>query len=253
MYLDLDDDGLSKTLFYRGIHEPLPTAWVRREVEPGMTVIDVGANLGYYALLEAVRAGPGGRVYALEPVPTTYDLLCRNLELNRATNVEPHCLALAAAPGPMTMRLPRRRNWAHLPHPALNSARARRLAALPHSAVEVEATTLDAFVRDARIRSLHFLRMDVEGFEIEVIRGAQETLSRHRPLKVLMELHPFLSEDGRPFAELVLALHEAGLAVRYLAREEELVAEWPRLEDVLSYLGREPAAAAPHLLFEAVQ
>ena len=253
MYLDLEDDGLSKTLFYRGVHEPLATAWVRREVEPGMPLVDVGANLGYYALLESAGAGPGGRVHALEPVPTTYELLCRNLELNRVTNVEAHCLALAADPGPMTMRLPRRRNWAHLPHPALSSARARRLAALPHREVAVEATSLDAFVRDQGIRSLHFLRMDIEGFEIEVVKGAMHTLSRHRPLKVLMELHPFLSDDAQPFVELVTALDEAGLAVRYLAQEEELVAEWPRLEDVLRYLDREPVAAAPHLLLEAVR
>lgn len=79
MYLDLSDDGLSKTIFYRGVHEPLVTRWLEAELAPGMTVLEVGANLGYYLLLAATRIGPRGRIYAVEPVPETFAILRKNV------------------------------------------------------------------------------------------------------------------------------------------------------------------------------
>ena len=68
-------------------YEPETTGLLQRVIEPGMVVVDVGAHVGYYALLAAKRVGPQGKVYAFEPDPTNYALLLKNIELNGYRNI----------------------------------------------------------------------------------------------------------------------------------------------------------------------
>ena len=83
MYLDPTDKGLSIDLLVDGIREPYITEVTKRELKQGQTVVDIGANIGYYALLEARQVGPTGRVYAIEPVPENFATLNKNVRLNQ--------------------------------------------------------------------------------------------------------------------------------------------------------------------------
>src|SRR6185369_10140974 len=84
MWLD-DKDSLE--LATREIYEPMETRLFKREIKPGQTVLDIGANIGYYTLIAAKLVGPTGKVYAFEPDPANFRLLKKNVEGNGHTNV----------------------------------------------------------------------------------------------------------------------------------------------------------------------
>ena len=79
--------GIVPWLLIDGVHEPAETRTIREQVPPGGSFVDVGANIGYYTVLAAIVAGPGGRVYGFEPEPVNFRTLKKNIELNGLKNV----------------------------------------------------------------------------------------------------------------------------------------------------------------------
>jgi len=252
MYIDLSEPGLSRTLFYRGIHEPLATRLVQEELAPGMVIIDIGANLGYYVLLEAKTVGENGVIYAIEPVPSSYSILQKNVALNHCTQVHTFRLALGDKDGTATMYITDKLNWSHIASDLLDSKRAIHIRSAIQRSVQVPIMRLDSFVHIYQIEQVHFLRMDVEGFEIAVIRGAYNTIAREvskHIFKIFMEVHPFLTSDRTPFLNMVQKLYELGLKVKYIGYRDKIIAENPPLREVQDYLFKEEFVEAPHLLF----
>ena len=94
MNLHLHDKGISKELFTYGKREHLSTDLVLegKVIKPGDVVLDLGANIGYYALMESMIVGGEGKVYAVEPSPENYKMLKENIELNGFTNIEKYSI-----------------------------------------------------------------------------------------------------------------------------------------------------------------
>ena len=88
LYLDTSDRGLSRTLFLFGKREIDHYKMLQGILEPGMQILDIGANIGYYALMESLVIGPNGQVTAIEPMLPNIEMLKRNIELNSATNID---------------------------------------------------------------------------------------------------------------------------------------------------------------------
>jgi len=160
MLLDADDPGISRTLILFGQREMEHKAMLERVLRPGMTVLDIGANIGYYALMEHALIVPGGRLIAVEPSPANVDLLKRNLALNGCTGVEVHQAAVSDTIGKRSFFLSHMSN--------LNTFHGEATAHLSGAAIEVETTTVPALMKGRR---LDLMRMDVEGHEVEVING----------------------------------------------------------------------------------
>lgn len=204
--LDLRDV-IPHSIFYLGQYERWETRWVEATVQPGWTVVDAGAHIGYYSLLCGRRVGSEGVVHAFEPCPPTYTRLLRNLELNGAANVRPHPLALADRPGraAMVQAADSNTGWSYL-QPG---------EAAPGATVEV--STLDLFVREQDLARLDFLKVDVEGSEWRFLAGAEQALARFRP-RLMIEVNPQALERFGAGAEQVTqwlrergyTLHRAG-------------------------------------------
>ncbi len=163
MELDPDDRGLSRTLILFGKREREHQLMLERVLMPGMTVFDVGANIGYYALMEARLVGAGGRVVALEPSPDNVQRLRRNLELNRVANVAVLDKAVSDRPGRRRFFLADQSNL-HTFHDTGSAA--------PHlsgRSIEVDCTTVPELA--AEFGAPDLIRMDVEGHEVEVLGG----------------------------------------------------------------------------------
>jgi FkbM family methyltransferase len=141
-------------------------------VATGAVVADVGANWGRYTSRFAHLSGSGGHVHAFEPGPPNHADL-RRIAAD-AGNVTVHEVALGETPGRVTLHVP--------------VEQGRRLSALasvtrpdvPHEAYDVEISTLDE--RLAGLGRLDFLKVDVEGHELPVLRGGREVLARHTPV-----------------------------------------------------------------------
>jgi len=82
MILDLNDEGIGRELYFKGVHEKNSTRFYVNEIKPGMRILEIGANIGYYALIGAKAVGDAGRVYAFEPSPDNFNLLQKNVMLN---------------------------------------------------------------------------------------------------------------------------------------------------------------------------
>jgi FkbM family methyltransferase len=151
-----------------GTYEPHLTAVFERYCERGMTVVDVGANLGYYSLLASKLVGPSGRVIAFEPNSENCRLLLSSLRLANATNVELLPVAADAAPG-----------WAYYStHVGSNGGIVDDGDLLSRPGVVVPTFRLDDIVEGP----VGFLKMDVEGAEGRVVKGATGLIERDRPI-----------------------------------------------------------------------
>lgn len=151
-----------------GRYEPHLTSVFERYCRPGMTVVDVGANLGYYSLLAAKLVGPSGRVIALEPNSENCRLLLSSLRLGGFTNVELIPVACDRSVG-----------WAYYStHVGSNGGLIDDGDLLAHPGVVVPTFRLDDIVKGP----VGFLKMDVEGAEGRVVGGATQLIERNRPI-----------------------------------------------------------------------
>ncbi len=149
---------------------------VRKLVGPGDCVVDAGANIGYVSALLARWVGETGIVHAFEPVPETYELLQHNMRKTGLHQVVTHAVALSSTRGKAQMAL------AEYPDGGRNlyESRMARAGEQMGAMVPVEQETLDA-VAGSWGRKVSFIKIDVEGHELEVIRGATNTLMKDRP------------------------------------------------------------------------
>jgi FkbM family methyltransferase len=155
-------------------------------LHPGMTVVEVGANIGAHTVPIAQAVGRRGRVLALEPQRGIFQILCANLALNGLDHVEPHWAAAGSAEGFVTV-------------PRLDSRARQNFGGLPIGEAQqgdkVRLVTIDGF----DLPACHLLKIDVEGMEAEVIRGARETIARHKPVI-------YAENDRRDKAPALIAL-----------------------------------------------
>lgn len=145
----------------------------QKVVRPGDTVLDIGANIGAHTVFFANAVGQMGRVLAFEPVRSNFQMLCANLTLNGLDHVQPAHMAVGREAG--TVQVPR----AGLTNVGNQGAFSLK-DPLPDDATldTVPMTTVD----ELNLESCHFMKIDVEGMEEEVLRGAVATLERHQPI-----------------------------------------------------------------------
>ncbi len=201
-------DVITRHIYRYGVHEPQVTRYLIDTVRigPGEVALDIGANLGWYSVILDRLCDPDGRVLAFEPDPESYGLLQRNLARNGCTRVTPYNLGLGEAPGMITLHRYKSSNNGR--HTLLEGSTS-------GGTVEVPVMRLDAFWEKHALgeRRIRFMKVDVEGFEIFVLRGAQALLGRCECL--VLEYNP----ESLPIAKLpASALPELLSAARLTAR-----------------------------------
>ncbi len=199
--LDLND-AIPRFLFYVGYYERWETRWLEGAVQPGWTVLDIGAHIGYYSLLCAKGVGPTGSVYAFEPRPSTFAQLRRNVELNPGLNVYPQAMAVSE-----------RAERLGLSEADSANTGTSYISGKGSADSGVPATTLDEFVREHALTRVDFIKADVEGHEVKVLAGAAQTLDRFRP-RVMIELSPdALQRFGDTSESVIESLRSRGYLI----------------------------------------
>jgi len=160
MFLD-DKDSLD--LYLYGIYEEFETTLYPSMIKEGDTVIDVGANIGYYTLIFAKAVGEKGTVYAFEPDPSNFNILKKNIEINGYKNVILENKAVSDESG--TLKLYQSENNKG-DHRTYDSKDGREFT-------EVESISLDDYFTDKRV---NFIKMDIQGFEYFAVKGMKELL-----------------------------------------------------------------------------
>jgi len=241
MCFDVDSsrDGSARELSALRYRPPALAPVFAAVLGPGDCCYDVGANIGVYALWAAGRVGPSGQVHAFEPVPATMAVLTAMVRRNRLSQVRLESCAVGATTGEIGMRV--YRDASGLAHPVADAGPADHLAPL---------TTLDAY------RELHrapdLIKIDVEGFEIDVLHGATNLLATQSPALLLEMLPEHLARQGRSQAELVSWLAEQGYLIfnltpqglathgRFTSNVLALAPRWERFDRVVAALEHTP-------------
>jgi FkbM family methyltransferase len=193
------NDALGRKLVVEKWFEPRVREKLRQHVRPGATVLDVGANIGYYTVQAATLVGPHGRVVAFEPQPSMRQELAANLALNRITNVTimPYALSDRAA----------------IAHFCVPTAGHESMGSLHSNArfkadceIEVETRCLDDVLESASCTRVDLVKLDAEGAELPIVKGASGLLSGPNRPYVVFEAN---EENCAPFGYRVFDLLKA--------------------------------------------
>ncbi|OGF62476.1 hypothetical protein A2926_01980 [Candidatus Giovannonibacteria bacterium RIFCSPLOWO2_01_FULL_44_40] len=150
----------------------------KKNVKPGMTVIDIGAHIGYYTVLFSKLVGPSGKVFAFEPDAENFALLCKNT--NGLKNVSLVNKAVADSDGEITFYKINQSTGCH----SIVTPR------LPSQKISVLAIRLDTFLAQNNIAEVDVIKIDIEGGEPFAFRGMDELFSKSRELMVVSEFSP---------------------------------------------------------------
>ncbi len=193
MLIDARDSGISKALFIYGVRERDQMHIIEHFLASGATVLDIGANIGYYVLFASAVAGEGGRIIAYEPSKENYNLLQRNIELNNLTErVSINNAAVSNKSGKSRFYISDKSNL-HTLNPTHYKGSSKREP--DEKSTEVATANIYEIINEHR--DIQFIRMDIEGHEVEVLDGFVKAA---RDLKVypdvLFETH-FRKYDAR--------------------------------------------------------
>jgi len=222
LWFDSADTHLTPWVRSQGVWEADVMKLLRRSLRAGGVFVDVGANVGFHTVLAARLVAPGGSVYAVEPAPWTLELLRANVwRSGLGVNVLPY----AASDLPGTVRLavdPEHRSGAQLSE--------------TRGDVEVEAARLDDLLPEIEV---DVLKIDVEGSEPLVLRGAGGVLDRSPRLLAVVEFRDERHLSGESPAEVLSFYESLGFELCLLRRNGDL--ERSNATAVLEHSRREPS------------
>jgi len=180
----LDPHFLGSTQMIRGTYERETVEAFRKILKPGMTVVDVGAHVGFFTLLAARLVGRGGMVYAFEPNPQVFELLTRNIQENGYQDI------VRAIPKAVSNRRDKRRLFVSKFDSGMSSFYPSLCATEDSLEVEVETVSLDGFIAEQGWPKIDLVKLDVEGSEVECIEGMRHVIQQNQEIKLIVEFSP---------------------------------------------------------------
>ena len=175
MYLDEVD---ALCLSINGIHEKIITNLIKKEIHSGDVVLDIGAHIGYYTLQFANLVGSTGKVYAFEPEPKNFELLKKNVQINKYDNVVLIQKIVSDKDGIVEFFVSKLDSIGNKLFKSEESA----------DSIKIESTTLDEYFKDSK-EKIDFVKMDIQGGEGKATLGMKNFLKKNNP-KIIQEWWP---------------------------------------------------------------
>jgi FkbM family methyltransferase len=187
-------------LYYRGLYEERLILKVRQLLKPGMTFVDVGANIGLYSVIAAHCVGPSGRVFAFEPQPSLAEVFWVNVRMNRLGNVTHETVALGRTPGTSAL-------YQVTDNDVQATLRLRPDERSVGPVIQVPVRTLSDALREQGVVSVDGLKVDVEGAEFEVLQGFEDWMATAPPRFIVIEcIGSLLARFGHSSHDLITFL-----------------------------------------------
>ncbi len=192
----------ARQTYVAGYRDPIAFAWLKEFLRPGMTVFDVGANVGVYGLFIARRIGPTGTCHAFEPNPSLRPFLEENKRRNKLPNLDLNFIGTGDKASTMSFVTHKKNiGQSHISSASDNGIDSR----------EVAIVRLDDFVAERKIEKIDFVKMDVEGFELPTLRGFESTLRDGRANIVHTEIDlRHMARYGYSFPEMKAFMNGLG-------------------------------------------
>jgi len=191
------NDTLSRLIYLRSPFEKNEEKFVRSFLEPGMIVFDVGAHHGFYTLLASMKVTSTGLVVAFEPSPREVERLKWNLKLNRCRNSKIEQIAIGSSRQEANLHvcLGERTGFNSLRPPNVQE---------PTRQIRVQMTTLDNYVSENKIDHVDFLKVDTEGGDLDVLKGATSIMRSESAPIIMCEVQDIRTREwGYPAGDIV--------------------------------------------------
>lgn len=199
--VDLRDRIIGSLLYVQGDYEAELLRLIGTMDLRGATCVDIGANLGLHSLAMSAAVGTSGRVFAFEPEGHNFHLLEHNLRANGASNVIPRRMAAGEVEGFCRLAL---NPWNYGDHRVETAISGRFLQ-------EVPLTTIDACLRDVPSGTVALIKIDVQGYECQVLEGMRSTLQRNPQVVLFLEVFPEgLRAAGKSAKQLMEMVRASG-------------------------------------------
>jgi FkbM family methyltransferase len=205
--LDEYTKSVIKAMYY-GSYELLVIETMRRYLRPGQVFVDIGASLGYHAAVAAGCVGLSGQVHCFEPVPQYFRNIARLAELNPDYMIIANEKAVGEVPGTFMMNVDTDIFCGSTLIPD----------ALSQTNIEVSVTTLDDYVQNAGLTRIDLLHVEVEGFEMPVLKGSQRYFERHKPPIICAVFPGYYPVQGYHLTDLRAYMYDCGYVAHKLSQ-----------------------------------
>lgn len=220
-----NDTSITPCILMDGVWERHLTSLLSKVTKPGMTVMDIGANMGYYS---ALFASKGAYVHAFEPNPLLQEVLRKNIYMNGGVSQTPKCAVNQCAVGQqqdtVTIQFP---SW--LTGSAgikTDTNHLKKFLDLNHEPIKVNQIKLDEYIKLNNLENIDIIKIDIESYEEEALRGAAELLTRTQDLMLCMEYTRGFYSDNFPswlfnlFPRAYLPKYKQSINVQFLEAYE---------------------------------
>lgn len=226
MYINLKDRGISKALFIYGVREKDQMYIIKNNLKHNVKILDIGANIGYYVIFESKIIGPSAEIIAYEPSPENCLLLKRNIELNNLINqVKINNAAVSNKSGVSRFYLSDKSNL----H-TLNPERCKTSIKTKELPKSVDVATVDIYEIIDKHRDIKFIRMDIEGHEVEVLEGLAKAVRDFDVYPdILFETHfPKYDSTHHDMGDRLKKLFELGYFPKVLTSSDKQISEFKK-------------------------
>jgi FkbM family methyltransferase len=190
MYLDPNAKGAMRVALQSYIQfsgkERITTELFRQSIKQGDVVVDLGANIGYFALLASRLIGNEGKVYSFEPEPNNYNLMVKNIELNDYKNIVSEQMAVSNINGISKFYIANAEVGAHTLRE--HHANSYFMSNEGGDYINTPTITLDEYFRNKKLPD--FIKMDIEGAEMLALMGMDKIIQTNKDLKIISEFYP---------------------------------------------------------------
>jgi FkbM family methyltransferase len=169
---------IEKNLLIYGVYEEDILKLIRKKLKEGDVFLDIGANIGYHSLFASKIVGKAGQVYSFEPVKETFEILKKNIQINKFNNIKPFNYGVSNKNGKTKIFFDKS-----------DFGRSSLLYGDSNSVEEIELIKLDTFFGGKKI---DFVKIDVEGEEFNVIKGMEEIIKNNKNIKIILEFSPII-------------------------------------------------------------
>jgi FkbM family methyltransferase len=208
MWLDNHD---TLELATHEVYEPFETALFKKEIKPGQTVLDIGANIGYYTLIAAKLAGPAGKVYAFEPDPDNFALLKKNTETNGYANAVLVNKAVSDKTKTAKLFLNKTNKGDHRLYDSKDG----------RSFISIQTVKMDDFFKKTD-KKINFIKMDIQGSEAGAMEGLKILIRKNPRLKLITEFWPYgINQAGYSAARYLGTLKKLEFKIFEISEKEK--------------------------------
>lgn len=210
------DKYIGELIASTGKYEPFESELLIKNIKKGDIVIDVGANIGYYTLLFAKKVGENGKVYAFEPDPVSFAILKKNIKDNKFKNVEAFNMALSDKQEDLSL---------FISDENLGDHRLYDDHKIERKKTTVKTKTLDLFFTDKEIEKtkISLIKIDTQGYEPFVIKGAQELIKNQKPI-LFFEYWVYGYKQSRgKYKDMIAFLEKQYKTLTFIDEENETI------------------------------